>query len=304
MGFSLVAPNAPEEACALLGQGADGEVVALAGGTDLLLDLDDGRARPRTVVSLRRMPWRFLRWRGTELTIGSTLPLSEVETDPRVRSRLPGLAEAVGAVGSLALRHRATLGGNVGRAAPASDLLPILLALDARVRIVAAQGTRTVPLDDLLVGSRRTGLARGELIESITVPRTVPCAYLWQRVRPANDISQVGVAVAAPARGGGWRVALGGVPPRPVRLKEAEAALASRDPTDLEVELAARYASEHAPFVTDRRATEAYRRRLVGTLVRQAVRRLRPSPTSPPPARRRAARGSDPPARSSVRRRR
>ena len=291
MGFSLGAPKDPAEALRLLASDAPGGAIALAGGSDLLPDLDEGRAAPARVVSLRHLPWRFLTWRGRALTVGSTLPLSDLAADPRVRAELPGFFEAIGAVGSLALRHRATLGGNVGRAAPASDLLPILLALEARVNVLGAAGRRTVPLDTFLVGSRRTVLERGELIESVTIPESRPCAYLWQRVRPANDISQVGVAVAAPTATSGWRVALGGVPPKPIRLAESEAALASRVPSDLEVEFAAQQASDRAPFVTDKRATEAYRRRLVGTLVRLAVRRaLGTGAAEPERARRRPSR--------------
>ncbi|MGI0131525.1 MAG: FAD binding domain-containing protein [Thermoplasmata archaeon] len=282
MDFALVAPKDPKEAFDLLAAGSEGDAVAIAGGTDLLLDLDDGRTNPKRVVSLRRLPWSFRTWRDRELTVGSTLPLSELEADPRVRRELPGLFDALGAVGSVALRHRATLGGNVGRAAPASDLLPVLLALDARVNVLGPGGARTTPLDRFLVGSRQTTLARGELIHSVTIPEASPCAYVWQRVRPANDISQVGVAAAAPTGRGGWRVALGGLPPRAIRLPESEGALTARHPSDLEIEFAAQQASEHAPFVTDKRATEAYRRRLVATLVRQAVRR---ADLLPPPVR-------------------
>jgi CO/xanthine dehydrogenase FAD-binding subunit len=282
MAFTLVAPERPEEACALLADRDHGTAMVLAGGTDLLLDLDEGRFRPQRVVSLRNLPWRYLTWDGPALRIGSTLPLSDLEADPRVRAELPGLHSAVAAVGSLALRHRATLGGNLGRSAPASDLLPILLALDARVNLVGLEGPRTLAVDDFILGSRRTALSPDELIESVTVPAAVRCAYVWQRVRPANDISQVGVAVAGRTDGPGWRVALGGVPPRPTRVRAAEAILRSATPAADEVDAASRAASQNAPFVTDKRATEGYRRHLVGTLVRRAIETaVRTSRTSP-----------------------
>ncbi|EQD42574.1 Molybdopterin dehydrogenase, FAD-binding domain protein, partial [mine drainage metagenome] len=144
--FDLVAPRSVDEALAALrAAGPDGAAV-LAGGTDLLLDLDEGRQRPRRVVSLRHLPWRTLDWTGPSLTIGSTLPLRALETDPDLVARFPGLAQAVRAVGSVALRHRATLGGNVVRAAPASDLVPVLLTLDAEVEVVGPRGSRRVPI--------------------------------------------------------------------------------------------------------------------------------------------------------------
>jgi carbon-monoxide dehydrogenase medium subunit len=282
VGFALIAPETPAEACRLLAEGAPGSTIAVAGGTDLLLDLDSGRFAPRRVVSLRRLPWRSVRWEGERFVIGSTAPLSEIEADPKVRTQLPGFLVAVRAVGSRALRHRATLGGNLGRASPASDLIPILLALDASASIVGPHGRRQTTVDSLIEAPRTLALAPGELVESITIPRPTPCAYVWQRVRPSNDISQVGAAVAAPTAQTGWTLALGGVWPRPRRVLDAERCLVSARPTETEVELAGQEASAHAPFVTDKRATEAYRRRLVRSLVRQAVRMALASKKAPP----------------------
>jgi carbon-monoxide dehydrogenase medium subunit len=271
MGFELVAPASVEEAIAILGTSRPGAAAALAGGTDLLLDIDDGRLQPERVVSLRRLPWRSMRWSGGSLTIGSTLPLRAVEVDPTVRDRLPGLWQAVRAVGGVALRHRATLGGNLARASPASDLLPILLAYEAVVDLVGPGGRRTLPLDRFLLGSRRTVLRADELIESATIPLAAPSEYVWQRVRPANDISQVGVAVVRAPDPPHWRVALGGVQPNVTRLPTVEKILRSAHPTEVVIDRAAEEAAERAPFVTDKRATEPYRRRLVRTLVRRAV---------------------------------
>lgn len=281
MGFSTVAPETVAEACRLVADSAPGETAVLAGGTDLLLDIDGGRVLPVRLVSLRKLPWRTLRWDGAALTIGSTLPLSDIEADPHVRERLPALWEAVHAVGSLPLRHRATLGGNLGRASPASDLLPALLALDATVELVDRAGSRSVDLDRFLVASRAPGLGPGELIASIRIPEARPSSYVWQRVRPSNDISQVGIAVARASRPPYWRVALSGAPPRAVRLVEAERELLAERPLTTEVERAMEAARRTAPFSTDKRATDAYRRRLVGVLVRRAVTAVAP-PIDPP----------------------
>jgi len=271
VGFTLVAPRTVDEALALAAPDAGGVPLVLAGGTDLLRDLDDGRVATTRVISLRRLPWRATEWTGARLTIGSAKPLRELELDPSVRARAPGLWEAIRAVGGVALRQHATLGGNVARASPASDLLPILLAYDAEVALVSATGRRRLPVTDLLVGARRTSLAVGELIESITIPHVGPSTYVWQRVRPANDISQVGLAVAYAGAPATWRVALGGVTPRPVRLPAVEARLGAARPEPATVAAAARDAAEQAPFVSDKRATEAYRRLLVAALLRRAV---------------------------------
>ncbi|HTW76740.1 MAG TPA: FAD binding domain-containing protein [Thermoplasmata archaeon] len=269
--FELVAPSSVDGVIAALRTEEPGAVGVLAGGTDLLLDLDDGRAAPRRVVSLRRLPWKTLDWADGSLSIGSTLPLRAVENDPEVRRRIPGLWQAVRAVGSVALRHRATLGGNLGRSAPSSDLIPVLLALDAEVDLVGPDGPRRMSVDRFVRASRRTELGPHELIRSVRIPEAPVSAYRWQRVRPANDISQLAIAVALRPADGGWRVAIGGIPPRPSLLPDVAAALGRGAPGATEIERAAERATREVAIVADRRASEEYRRSLVGTLLRRAV---------------------------------
>lgn len=271
--FELVAPRTADEAAAELRALGPGEAVVLAGGTDLLLDIDLGRSAPRRVVSLRHLPWRSLAWHDGGLTIGSTLPLRAIESDPEVAARLPGLYQAVRAVGSGPLRERATLGGNLARAAPASDLVPVLLALDAEVELLGPGGSRTLSVDRFVRGPRSTELGRAELIRSIRIPEPRPSSYVWQRVRPVNDISQLSVAAAYSPADRAWRLALGGVPPRPVRLREAEAALAGPRPPPEDVARVAAEVGRHPSLVGDRRASDEHRRRLASVLVARAVER-------------------------------
>lgn len=271
--FTLVTPPSVEAAIAELATGAPGEVVVLAGGTDLLFDLDGPRSTARRVLSLRLLPWRTLDWNGSVLTVGSTLPLRSLEQDAEVAAHHPGLLQAVRAVGGVPMRHRATLGGNLGRAAPASDLLPVLLALDAEVDLVGPNGSRSLSVDRFLLGSRRTALAPGELIRSVRFPEPRPSAYLWQRVRPEHDISQIAVAAARSPSDGRWRLAVGGIPPRAVRLPDAEATLSSAA-ADPELRAAADQVARQLPIVADRRASEEYRRHLVATLIERAVRAI------------------------------
>ncbi|MGA8275170.1 MAG: FAD binding domain-containing protein, partial [Thermoplasmata archaeon] len=208
--FDLVVPETAEEAIAALQTLGPGEATPIAGGTNLLFDLEGGRIAPRRVISLRRLPWRTLDWNQDALTIGSTLPLRSLEDDPQVRAKYPGLYEAVRNVGSVALRHRATLGGNLVRSSPASDLIPVLLTLDADVDLLGPHGARRLPVDRFVQASRRTDLRPGELVRSVRLPEARPSAFFWQRVRPSNDISQVAIAVAFAPGEHSWRVAVGG----------------------------------------------------------------------------------------------
>ncbi len=178
------------------------------------------------------------------------------------------------------------LGGNVVRSAPASDLVPVLLALDAEVDLVGPRGDRRLPVDRFVRSSRKVDLGPGELVRSIRFPEGRPSAYLWQRVRPANDISQVAVALAFSPGERTWRVAVGGVFPRPVRLPEPARVLGVGAPSAGAVAHAARLVGEQSPFVTDRRASEEYRRRVVSALFVRGVASVvqgRGSPDDPAP---------------------
>ncbi|MHB1435238.1 MAG: FAD binding domain-containing protein [Thermoplasmata archaeon] len=268
--FDLVAPASEAEAIAWLARTPDGETAVLAGGTDLLNDLEEQRIAPRHLLSLRRLPWNRWSWNGPALTIGSTTPLVDLEYDPKIRADFPGLVSAIEAVGSVALRSRATLGGNLGRSGSASDLIPMLLALDASAEVVGSKGRRTLPVDALVVASRRPALAPGELIRSVLLPEPRPSAYLWQRIRPAQDVSHVGVAVAFSPGDGRWRIGLGGVPPRAIRIHPLASELPER-PSPSVLDAAARRAAERLPLATDLRATGAYRRLVVHALVHRAV---------------------------------
>ncbi len=272
MAFALLTPRDAEEAVRLLAEAGAPKTRVLAGGTDLLFELEGGRPAPARLLSLRRLPWRFVGWDGPRLTVGSTAPLSDVEREPRVPRDLPGLWMAIRAVGSVPLRHRATIGGNLGRASPASDLIPVLLALDARVHLVGPSGARELSVGEFIVGPRTTSLGPAELIEAVSFPEPRPSSYLWQRVRPANDISQVGVAAAWSPSEQRWGVAVGGAWPAPTRLAEVERELVGATPSEAHLARAAALAARLAPFQTDKRASEEYRRRVLDVLLRRAVR--------------------------------
>ncbi|MDE1819260.1 MAG: FAD binding domain-containing protein [Euryarchaeota archaeon] len=278
MSFTLHFPTRLEEAWDLLEQGPPGASLPIAGGTDLLLGLDFGRFAPERLVSLSRLPLQRLEFGRDGVRIGSMLPLRTLELDERVRKGVPALAQAINEVGSVQLRHRATLGGNVVRASATSDLLPPLVALETELTLVSRGGRRTVRLEGFVEGSWKTGLRVGEIVEELHVPSPRPGTYQWQRVRPANDISQVGVAVVRhPKNGGGpsvrWRIVAGGTAGSFQRLTRAEACLERDEPSEREVAEAAREAAGEAKFLTDLRAAEEYRRHLLRVLVRRGIER-------------------------------
>ena len=149
--------------------------------------------------------------------------------------------------------------------------------LDAEVGLVGPRGDRWLSVDRFVRASRRTALEPDELIRSVRVREPRPSAYLWQRVRPANDISQIAAAAAYTPTAQAWSVAVGGVSPRPLLLPRAAHLLGPGVPSPDALHAAAETAKEEVANVGDRRASEEYRRRLIGTLVERTVRAAWPS---------------------------
>src|SRR4029077_21176340 len=146
--------------------------LVLAGGTDVMVEINSGHRRPESIVAVSRIPELRTWWHddatGT-LRIGAGITYGELESDPFVRW-VPALSQAARTVGSPQIRHAATLGGNVATCSPAGDGLPVLAALDAAVHLVSAAGDRSVPFGEFMTGPKRTALRPGELIEAVSVP--------------------------------------------------------------------------------------------------------------------------------------
>ncbi len=280
--MTVVLPRSLPEAHAALA--ADPDADLLAGGTDLMVDVNYGRRRPTSVVGLRAVPeLRRYRRDGGTVRLGAGLTYLDLMAEP-LAGWLPGLAAAARSVGSPQIRAAGTIGGNLGTASPAGDLLPVLDALDAVVIVSSTGGARRVPYRELVVGVKRTSLAPGELIEAVEVPvLDGGQEYLKVGVRNAMVISAAGVAVVVDRAGRTVRCALGAVGPTTIRATEAEAVAAggldwgpdgpsAPDPTVFERFAAA--AAEAARPIDDHRSTAVYRRHAVGVMARRALLRV------------------------------
>jgi aerobic carbon-monoxide dehydrogenase medium subunit len=180
-------------------------------------------------------------------------------------------------MGSPAIRHLATVGGNLCNASPAADLPPVLLVLDAELEVAGPAGARRLPLDAFFRGPGQTVLLPGELLAWIEFPRKHDgwtLRYERLDVRRAMDIAIVGVALALRRDGSRVteaRLALGAVAPRPLRVPDAEAALVAGGLAPAAIERAAELAMAASRPISDVRATAEYRREMVGALVRRAL---------------------------------
>jgi CO/xanthine dehydrogenase FAD-binding subunit len=274
---NIARPRDLTAALQMLGEMDD--AVLLAGGTDLMVEVNFGHRRPPSIVALRRVAeLQELQVGDTEVRLGAGVTYTRIEN--QLPELVPALAAASRTVGSPQIRNAATIGGNLGTASPAGDTLPVLAALEAQVHIATPSGPRTMSIDDFIVGPKRNALAPGEIIEAVTVPRHRGSQhFLKVGTRNAMVISLAGVALVYDEDARAVRVGLGSVGPRPLRARDAEEFISSRidwearraDPADVS-RFADMVAAESSP-ITDVRGTAEYRRHCVRTLAARALTR-------------------------------
>jgi carbon-monoxide dehydrogenase medium subunit len=280
--FEYHEPANLEEASALLVRhGAEASL--LAGGTDLLVEIKEHVRWPKHVVNVKRIPGlAALEYDARDgLRFGALVTAREIETSPVVLEKYPGLAQAARELGSIQVRHRATVVGNICRASPSADTLPPLIADGASVRIHGPAGGRTVALEDFFTGPGKTVLAPGELVTEVVVPPPAPRTgkhYIKHGRRKAMELATVGVAVALTLEGDACReirIALGAVAPTPIRARAAEAALRGRGLDAQAIAAAARIAQGECRPISNVRGSAEYRREMVGVLAARAIERAR-----------------------------
>jgi carbon-monoxide dehydrogenase medium subunit len=255
------------------------EACVLAGGTDLLLEMRSGKLSPRYLVDISRLSeLRGIRATEEGLSIGALTTVREVEISPLLVDGYRVLAQAAGTLGSVQVRNRATIGGNLCHAAPSADTAPALLALDAEAEIAALGGRERIPLGQFFLGPGQTVLGPDRLLVSLYLPR--PAAgtagvYIKHSLRRAMDLAFVGVAALLSVSDGHLqkvRIALGAVAPTPMRACRAEEVLLDRgDLGSAIIAEAARIAAEEARPIDDVRSTAWYRRRMVEVETRRAL---------------------------------
>lgn len=274
--FTYARPATVAEAVALLDEhGPDARV--LAGGTDLIIRLRDGSARPTVVIDVKRIAELdpAIRMDHAHLNIGATATMTDIVADERVRRLFPALGEAAGVVGSVQIRNRATLAGNLCNASPAADTAPALLVYGASIVAVGPSRTRRIPLAGFFVRSGETTLARGELVTGIELPlpaRPTGSAHVRRTRRRGHDLASVTLAVAIDDTGL-TRLAYGSVGPRPVLVVDETGILADPDAGDAARTAALeRLLAGASPSPRSMRASPEYRLAMLRVLAVRAVR--------------------------------
>ena len=253
----------------------------LAGGTDLMVEVNLHGRRPATVVSLRSLD-ELTEWshRSGRVTIGAGLPYADMEKGP-LAQLVPALAQAARTVGSPQIRAAGTIGGNLGTCSPAGDTLPVLAALNATIHVLHRDGVRDVPFSDFMVGVKRNCLRPGEIVHSVTVPVVEGWqGYAKVGTRNAMVISTASACLVHDSVEGLVSIALGAVGPTIIRATEAESWLARNVSlrgslsisSDIATEFGRRVSAEARP-ISDHRSTADYRRHAISVLARRLLER-------------------------------
>jgi len=272
-------PGDVAEACRLLAELPDARI--LAGGTDLLFDIQTGLRQAQHLISMQEVDeLRRIEEANDHVSIGAGCTAREVQSSKLIQISFREIAEMVVTFASPQIRTRATLAGNICSAVPCGDFPVILIALGAEVELTSSRGSRKTLLKDFFVGPRETVLDRDEMLTRILVPKKqlwTKASYAKFQRRASNSLAVASVASFLDLRDGvcrNARVVLGAVAPTPLLAEKASASLVGGDVGDAAVTRAAELARDEAKPITDVRGTEGFRRELVYVLTQRTLKRV------------------------------
>lgn len=274
--FAYADPATVEEALLLLAEhGSDAKI--MAGGQSLVPMLNMRLVRPGILLDLNRIPeLRHTEISASGLTIGAMVRQAELEQMPEVARRWPILAEALAHVAHPQIRNRGTIGGSLAHNDPAAELPAVLVALNGVLTVRGPGGVRRIPASEFFVTYLTTALAPDEILVEIHIP-ALPTGAGWgftEVSRRHGDFALVAAAaVLSPGAGGRTeaRLVLTGVGSGPVRVPEAEAALAEQGLAAEGMDRAVAAVESAVDPADDVHATAGYRRKVAGVLTRRAL---------------------------------
>lgn len=277
--FEYHAPGTLTEACTLMAELGE-KATLLAGGTDVLHKMKVGKLAPEHLVSLKHLDeLRQIRHEsGRGIVMGALTSHSAIYTSKLLQERFLSLPMAAHTMASNQICNMGTVGGNIVNGVPSADLPPILIALNASIRLVSAKGERTMALEEFFHGAAETVIAPGELLADITIPdqATTGSTYMKFGLRRSGALAVVGVAVSVMVEGDTLRdarIVLASAAPTVMRAREAEEFLRGKKISDeLLAEAGTMAAAASRPRDSIRGSAE-YRRNLVEVLTKRALRK-------------------------------
>jgi carbon-monoxide dehydrogenase medium subunit len=275
--FNLLMPRTLPEALEMLAE-AGPEGMAVAGGTNLIVDMRGGYHSPSVLINIAGLEeLRGVRRENGHLVVGGGVTVAELLESPIIAEQAPILKEAAAAFANTLIRNRATVGGNLVNAAPCADTAPPLLALDAKVELTSKEGSRRVRLDEFLVDAFTTVRQPQELLTAVRWPVSPPNsagAFRKLGLRKVSCMAKVDVAVVVEGDEDGScrevRIALGAVAPQHFRARAAEDVLRGQPLTPEAIAEAARLAAK----ASQPRSGSEYKLQVVEGLARRLLTRV------------------------------
>lgn len=278
--FEYLSPKSIKEALSLLAKHGP-KAKLIAGGTDLISEMRWGEWRPQYVLGLSQIPGldEIQFDKSTGLRMGAGCTIGEIERSKVIKENYPLMAQAASVLGSMEIRNRATVGGNLCTAAPSADMPPSLLVHGAKAVIATQKGEKLLALQDFFTGPKKTILNHDELLVRLEMPPMEPNSageYIKFGRRNAMEIAMIGVAALITLEDGkntckAARLAYATAAPTPIRSREAEKLLTGKKLSEEIIDRAAETASNEASPRTSWRTTEEYRRDLIRVLTRRAI---------------------------------
>ena len=250
------------------------DALLLAGGTDLIVKLRAGLG-PKIVIDLKRvsgLPEGIKESDGC-LRIGARCVMTDIINDPRVQRHFPALIDGAKVVGSVQIRNRATLAGNICNASPAADTVPALLVYGARLNLIGHRGKRTVPLADFFTGPGKTVLGSGELLESIELPipaRPTGAAFARITRRRGVDLATINLCCLVDSEGL-TRFAFGAVGPKPILAEDRSGVLTDSSKSGATKEDVLAEMISHTSPISNVRGSREYRLAMLAVMSRRAL---------------------------------
>jgi CO/xanthine dehydrogenase FAD-binding subunit len=274
--MNFLQPSTWAEALAM--KAAHPEAVPIAGGTDVMVEVNLDHKRPDTVMDLTRVA-DLAEWATDDGLVRVGAGVTYTRIIDELGDRMPGLAMASRTVGSPQIRNRGTVGGNLGTASPAGDAHPPLLASDALVELASASGTRRVPVREFFTGPKRNAARHDELIAAFLIePATGPQTFSKVGTRNAMVIAVCSFALAVDAGRRQVRTGIGSAGPTPLPAREAEQFLEGeldwdgrRAPSDAAVARFGELVAAASKPIDDVRGTAAYRRHALSVMARRSL---------------------------------
>ena len=276
--FTYLRPSSLKEALTMLAEHKD-ECKVICGGQSLLIIMRQGLLATDYLVDIKHIKeLDYIQFDAKSgLKIGATTTHHTIETSDVIKKNYPILVAMENKLASIQVRNWGTIGGNLAHADPAGDPGPVLMALNANIKVGRAQGDRTMALEDFSLDFFETALEEGEIVLEVQVP--VPEAKTGAAYQKFNllesDQGMVGVAAAVTLNGGGKckdvRVVLGNAGPKPILVKKIEELLIGKTYDEKLFAEAGKIASEDCEPVSDIHASEEHRRHLLGVLTKRML---------------------------------